>query len=111
MEGLFDASEAGGIVGVGGYLFRKKNLKPFERQWRRMLNKYGLDHFHMTDCNAKVPAGPFKDAGMDKDDCDDAARLAIAAIKEHATHGFSAAVGVDDFNEILGPKSVMTNPF
>jgi hypothetical protein len=109
MVAYFDASEAGGILGVGGYLFRKKNVRPFEKQWRAMLRKHDLDHFHMTDCNMTPPQGPF--AGKEKADCDDAARLAIAAIKEHATNGFSAAVRVKDFDEIMGPKSLFSNPF
>lgn len=109
MVAYFDASEAGGFLGVGGYLFRKKHVRPFEKQWRAMLRKHDLDHFHMTDCNASPPQGPF--AGMDKADCDDAARMAIDAIKGHATYGMSTAVKISDFYEIMGPKSLMTNPF
>lgn len=109
MVAYFDASEVGGVLSVAGYLFRKKHVRPFERQWRAMLRKHGLEYFHMTDCNATPPQGPF--AKLDKAACDDAARLAIAAIKDHATYAFTSAVRVADFNEVMGPKSVMTNPF
>ena len=64
MQAFFDASENGDFLVVAGYLFRKKHIKPFERKWRALLRKHGLDHFHMTDCNAG--ADQYKD--MEKDE-------------------------------------------
>lgn len=104
MVAFMDASEQGGFIGVGGYLFRKKHLRPFERRWNAMLKKYDLSCFHMTDCNAK------QDEFQDKD-CDEAARTAISAIKDFATEGVSAAVKIADFHDFMGPDGVMWNPF
>jgi hypothetical protein len=109
MVAYFDASEQGEFLGVGGYMFRKKNVRPFEKQWDIMLRKHGLEYFHMTDCNATPPQKQF--AGMDKADCDDAARMAIAAIKEFSTHGFSAVVKPADFYAVAGAKDLFNNPF
>jgi len=109
MVSYFDASEQGEFLGVGGYMFRKKNVRPFEKKWRAMLRKHDLEYFHMTDCNATPPQRQF--AGKDKADCDDAARMAIAALKEFAVHGFSAVVRPRDFYAVPGAKEIFNNPF
>lgn len=109
MEAYFDASESGGFLGIGGYLFRKKDISPFEKKWRAILRKHGLAYFHMTDCNATPPQGPF--SGKGKPDCDDAARMAIAAIKEFAVQGLSSAIRPNEFDQIIGRSGLMTNPF
>ena len=109
MEVYADASEMGGHLAIGSLLFRKKNIKPFEKEWRAMLNKYRISHFHMTDCNATPPQGPHKD--QTEEDCDACAREAIALILKFATRGAIFAVKKTDFREIIGERGIMPNPF
>lgn len=107
MAAYFDASSAGEFLGVGGYLFRKKFVKPFEKEWNGMRRKFGLDFFHMTDCNAQQ--GPFQH--LEKPDCDAAARMAIASIKKFAAQGFSAATQPVVFRGVSGAEDLLHNPF
>lgn len=107
MEVYSDASEIGGHLAIGSLLFRKKNIKPFEKRWRAMLRKYQISHYHMTDCN--VGRGPFE--GKDEAECDKCAREAIAIILEFATQGCIFSVKKSDFNEIVTERGVMPNPF
>jgi hypothetical protein len=109
MEVYSDASEIGDHLAIGALLFRKKDIKPFEKKWRAMLRKYDIAFFHMTDCNASPPRGPFK--GKTEGECDDCAREAIAIILEFAKRGAIFAVSKSDFNEIIGERGMMPNPF
>lgn len=106
MEVYADASEIGGHLAIGSLLFRKRDIKPFEKKWRGMLRKYGLTHFHMTDCNSQK--GEFEGKGKD---CDACAREAIAILLEFAAKGCIFSVKKSDFNEIITKRGVMPNPF
>jgi hypothetical protein len=107
MQAYFDASEQGDYLVVAGYLFRKKNVKPFERKWRAMLLEFGLEYFHMTDCNA----GKKQFEKLDKDQRIECQTLAIATICEFATLGMTNSVNVADFKKVMGANGYMTNPF
>jgi hypothetical protein len=109
MEVYSDASKIGGHLAIGSLLFRKKNIRPFEKKWRAMLRKYGISHFHMTDCNATPPQGPHKD--QTEEECDACAREAIAIILEFATKGCIFSVKKSDFYEIITKRGIMPNPF
>ena len=106
MCAYFDASEAGDYFGVGGYVFRKKHIRAFEKGWRAMLRKHGIDHFHMTDCN--TGKGPFK--GKSDDDCDACAREAIELINNYALEGFSCGVRLSDFNSAVAKDGIIRRP-
>lgn len=107
MEVYSDASENGGHFSIGSLLFRKKNIKPFNKKWRKMLKKYQISHFHMADCN--VGKGEFK--GKSAQECDDCARDAIKIMLEFAQKGAIFSVKSSDFYEIIGKRGVMPNPF
>jgi hypothetical protein len=109
MEVYSDASEIGGHLAIGTLLFRKKNIKPFEKKWRAMLRKYDITYFHMTDCNATPPRGPHKH--QTEKECDACAREAIAIILEFATKGCIFSVKKSDFYEIITERGIMPNPF
>lgn len=107
MVSYYDASEIGDHLAIGGLLFRKKNIKPFEKEWRAMLRKHGLTHFHMTDCNAGE--GEYKT--LERDERDASAREAIRLIIKYATKGVIFSVSKTDFAEIIGSNGFMPNPF
>lgn len=107
MEAFADASEMDGHLSVGALLFRKKNIKPFEKEWRGMLRKYGLTHFHMTDCNA----GRDEYEGLSDPECDECARCAIALILKYAVKGTIFSVRKSDFYEIVTKNGIVPNPF
>lgn len=107
MQAFFDASENDGFLAVAGYLFRKKHIKEFERRWRAMLRKHGLDHFHMTDCNAG--ADQFKD--MSKDERIECQTMAVSLICEFATVGVMNSVSISDFQAVMDGRGYMSNPF
>lgn len=107
MVSYYDASEIGDHLAIGGLLFRKKNIRPFEKGWRAMLRKHGLTHFHMTDCNARQ--GEYRH--MEDNERDACARTAIGLILEYATKGVIFSVRKSDFAAIIGPNGFMPNPF
>lgn len=107
MEVYSDASTIGGHFSIGSLLFRKKNIRPFNAKWRAMLRRYQLEYFHMTDCNAGK--GPFKQ--LSREDCDNCAREAISCILEFATKGSIFSIKISDFEQVIGNKGVMPNPF
>jgi hypothetical protein len=107
MQAYFDASEQGDFLVVAGYLFRKKNIKPFERKWRAMCRKHGIEYFHMTDCNAA--AREFK--SLNKAQRIECQTEAIAAICEFAALGLINSVKITDFNDTKGMAEYMSNPF
>lgn len=106
MCAYFDASEAGDFFGVGGYVFRKKHMREFEKRWRAMLRKHRIDYFHMTDCNQEE--GPFE--GKTEPECDACARDAIAIIGDYAAEGYSCGVRLSDFKEAVARDGLLRNP-
>lgn len=107
MEVFADASEMAGHLAIGALLFRKKDIKPFETEWRQMLRDNDLSHFHMTDCNSAK--GEFQ--GKSDEDCDNCARRAIALILKYATKGTIFSVKKTDFYEIITKEGIVPNPF
>lgn len=107
MEVYSDASEIEGHFSIGSLLFRKKNIKLFNKKWRAMLRKHRIPYFHMTDCN--VGEGVYK--GKSDDECDVCARDAISILLEFATKGAIFSVKVSDFYDVIGERGVMPNPF
>lgn len=107
MQAFFDASERGDFLVVGGYMFRKRHIKPFEKRWNAMLRKYNLEYFHMTDCN--VAAGVH--SHLSHQDCDDCARMAIQIITEYATVGITSGVDIPAFNDLIVQSGYMKSPF
>jgi hypothetical protein len=107
MSSFFDQSEAGPYYTVGGYLFRKSKVRPFEKEWGRMLKRFGLPYFRMSPCNAgKAPFDRLGDDG-----CDQCAREAIRIVKTYATYGYWATVRPADFDEIMGKDSFAGNAY
>lgn len=107
MEVYSDASEMGGHFSLGSLLFRKKNIRPFNKKWRAMLRKHDIPYFHMTDCN--VGEGVYK--GKSDAECDACARDAIGILLELATKGAIFSVKSSDFYAVIGERGVMPNPF
>jgi hypothetical protein len=109
----FDASTNGDVLTVGALLFRKKNIRPFERQWRAMLRKFGLPHFHMTDCNAEqgIYARLNEDPELNKLACIECATMAIKAVTDFAEKGAVWGLSITDFYETVTEKGFLPNPF
>lgn len=107
MSSFFDESEAGSYLTVGGYLFRKSKVRPFETKWGRMLKRYDVPYFRMSAVNAARP--PFDKLGADG--CDQLAREAIALVVEFATYGYFVAIRPDEFYEVVTDKGFAYNPY
>lgn len=101
MASYFDQSESGGFYTVGGYIFRKSQVRPFEKRWSRMLKRFDLPYFRMSACNAHQP--PF--SHLSKVECDLVAREAIATVIEYASYGYFVTVRQEEYDEILGRES------
>lgn len=107
MEVYSDASENGDYLSVGSLLFRKKNIRSFEKKWRSMLREFDIEYFHMTDCNSQ--RGPYSQ--MSHDECDRCARMAISIILEFAASGTIFSIKKQDFYDIITERGIMPNPF
>jgi hypothetical protein len=109
MRAFFDESESEGYFTVGMYLFRKSKVRPFEKEWARMLKTANppLPYFRMSACNAGKR--PFDK--MDRDERDRVAREAIRIVCKYAVYGHFVAVRPDRFYAILGKESFVDNPY
>lgn len=103
----FDASENGGVYTVGGLLFRKKHIRPFEHIWKKMLKKFQIPHFHMTDCN--VGEGIF--AHLTEDECIECAAMAIDAVATFALKGTTRSVRIRDFEEVVTDRGFLPSAY
>ena len=107
MSSFFDQSETGPYYTVGGYLFRKSKVRPFEREWGRMLKRFDIPFFRMSPCNAKK--APFDK--LTDEECDQCAREAIRIVTKYAAYGYFVTVRPQEFEEIMGKDSFAANPY
>ena len=71
------------IWAVGGYLFRSDQARLADAEWKRVLDDFGVPHFHMVDV---APCKEiFEPLGMDR--CDQLAHAMIDIIKRYALFG------------------------
>jgi hypothetical protein len=82
---------------IGGYIFLKEAAEQQTAEWGELLAKWNLPYFHMVDCAHNV--GVFEH--LTKDECDFAAREAIAIIKSTASAGICMTVLESEYDEIV----------
>lgn len=82
---------------VGGYIFLKDAAEEQTKRWSVLLDRWNIEHFHMVDCAHN--AGVFKH--LTANECDLAAREAIAIIKETASAGVCVTVLESDYIELV----------
>ena len=91
VECYFDESGTHGdsrFLIVAGYVFEKDAYTSLEAEWRSMLAKYNLTHFHMSEC---APCkGLF--AHLKTEECDVAARWAYDIIRRHMSSGYAISI-------------------
>ena len=104
ISAYFDESSEGkaqaGILAVAGYVFTAARHRVFESRWGRMLAKYRLPYFHMSECNAN--SGEF--ARLTALECDDCARSAIKIARENTLHGAAYVLKQEDYRLVLQDK-------
>lgn len=88
------------ILTVAGYLFERTQARRFERDWGKVLDKYGLPYAHMKE--AVCCKGVYKDAGMTIGDCENSNRLLIQNIKKRTRFGFGVSVDPAMYSRIVG---------
>jgi hypothetical protein len=77
------------VLVVGGYLIEAGQARLMDRKWRRVLQRYGIPHFHMVDCAHDPGNGVF--AGMPKAKRVNVARKMIELINQHTAWGLAFA--------------------
>jgi hypothetical protein len=81
-------SEVPPLFVVGGYVMTSDNARLMEKEWREVLDSFGVDHFHMVDV---APCQKdFAHLGMER--CDLLARAMIALIKKYVIMGNATIV-------------------
>jgi Protein of unknown function (DUF3800) len=96
MEAYFDESgtqRGARALCVAGYMFEKSAAIELDEKWRAMLAKWGIDHYHTTDCVPDPGWGPF--AGWKKEDRIQVSREAIELIKLYHTRGMAISVDLE----------------
>lgn len=106
IEVFSDASDMAGYTAVGSLLFRKKHIKPFEKEWAAMLRRFSISHFHMTDCNSS--RGEFDGWCFERRDA--CARVAIGLLVKYPLKGIAFTVRNQDFAEVITDRGIMPNP-
>ncbi len=90
-QAYFDESGTGEesqFLCIGGYIFENDNATNLDTEWQKLLKKYQLPYFHMSECNAHK--GVY--AHLSKKECDDSAREASELIKTYASHGIAMSL-------------------
>ncbi len=98
------------VYTVAGYLSTVQEWKKFQKEWRRELNRAGIDFFHMTTYEARLKdaQGNLHGVGNYKD-WDNAKRVEVIKRLHRAIHrrvitGVAASVVVGDYNEMITPE-------
>lgn len=89
------ASVSDRVLTVAGVLLNTPHSRKLNRLWKHVLDEYGLDHFHMTDCANGAP--PYDVLGGPK--CDQLARKLISAIRGHVEFQTAISMNVSDYAE------------
>lgn len=106
IEIFSDGSNMAGYTSVASLIFRKKHLKPFEKEWDKMRRRFGISHFHMTDCSAARK----EFEGWTFEQRDACAREAISILVKYPLKGMAFTVKNQDFYDIIGENGIMPNP-
>ncbi|HTW38541.1 MAG TPA: DUF3800 domain-containing protein [Steroidobacteraceae bacterium] len=94
IEAFYDESDSTSepqnpqVLCVGGYLFDSERARALEGEWRPLLDKYGLTHFSMADCNSQ-----WKEFAKYSDpECVVIQTAFMGVLKAHAKAGFCASI-------------------
>jgi hypothetical protein len=83
------------MIVVGGYIFRKEKAEQFSQEWLSVLDRYGVSHFHMTDCaNGQ---GHYK--GWTKEKRIEHEKELISLTRKHSIFGFAIGVCPEVFEK------------
>lgn len=109
IEAVFDESGTGDkdlAHVLAGYVIKPDHGLEMSRRWKVILDRYGLEFFHMTDCAAYQRCEPYKSLGRDK--CIMLATKLIKLIKKHCLCGFAICFNPRTY-EIVPDKTVNTD--
>jgi hypothetical protein len=101
--------EGSAMLTVAGYMFRQDQARLFSRDWKKVLDHYGLPAAHMTD--AVHCAGDYKRAGLVMADCDLCNRRLIENIKRRTIFGFGVSVDPEMYERIVGRENNAPSPY
>lgn len=103
-ESYFDETNthgSGDRLCIGGYVFLKDAAEKQAMEWAALLERWKLPYFHMVECAHNTK----KFSHLSADECDQAARQAIAIIKDTASAGITMTVDVAEYDAIIPPYS------
>jgi Protein of unknown function (DUF3800) len=108
-QAYFDESgthDGSPFICIAGYVFESNNSVLLNIEWRKMLNRYGLPHFRMSECAHRE--GVY--SHLTRQECDDAAREAILLIKKYAAKGIAISLDPSAY-PLLPPSNLWANPY
>ena len=111
INAYFDESSEGGnqdgLLTVSGYALDLNGVESLDAEWKKMLETYNLDFFHMCECNANK--GIFEK--LSEEDCDDCAREAIGIARKYPLHGHAAILDQSEYKKILQDEGFDCDPY
>ena len=99
MHAYFDESgthASSPVTCVAGYLFESNQALHLDREWREILGKFGLNHFHAVDC--AHGKGDF--AALSPKQRGELVVSLVGAIKRRMTIGIAVSLSETDFGQI-----------
>lgn len=93
------------VLCLAGYVYRKREVTEFTREWSRYLKERGLPYFHMSEC--AHGQGIFKG----RDDADEVARSLIGRTVKSTAFGFAVMVNEDDYSRLVKPREMMPTAY
>lgn len=88
------------VYTVAGYISTDIEWRKFQKEWRRELDKAGIDFFHMTNYESRVKE--YEDWSNEKRI--EVLRRLHRTIHRRVLTGFAASVVVADYNELINPS-------
>jgi hypothetical protein len=110
MEAYFDESGThtqSPVVCVAGYLFTTEQAWHLDREWTSTLSKFGVSHFHATECGNGY--GEFSQ--LTAEQRTEFTRQIIGIIKRRMTVGIAVSVSDNDFGQVHSPQWLKGGPY
>jgi hypothetical protein len=112
IEAYIDESGTGDsdpVYCLAGYLLRPGHHVEMSRKWKRELDRYELNYFHMTDCANFQHCEPYKTLGRAK--CTTLATSLIGIIKQHCLQGFAVCFSPRFYTPYKDQNIQSQNPY
>ena len=98
LRAYFDRSELknAGVMAVGGFMTPVRTWRQFERKWREVMDRHGIETFHMTDFETRQG----KYASWSAEQRKRLVRQMVGVLRRHASVCVAVAIVTKDYRAL-----------